>query len=96
VSEAAENLTRFLTQADGYNRKSPLVQRVEAEITAMATTIAREVVAENSDLADVIRRKTREALRSALNDDPFLNSTVTSAVAKALTSRALGRDDDET
>jgi hypothetical protein len=40
-TEAAESLTRFLTQADGYNRKSPLVQRVEAEITAMATTIAR-------------------------------------------------------
>jgi flagellar biosynthesis/type III secretory pathway protein FliH len=92
-TEAAESLTRFLTQPD-YRGKSPLMQRVEAEIAAMAKTIAQEVVAENPELAEMIRARTREAVGRALRDDPFLNSTVTSAVAKAITQRALDGEED--
>lgn len=55
----------------------------------MAKTIAGEVIAENPELADVIRRKTREAVAQALKDDAYLNSAVTAAVAKVITGRAL-------
>jgi hypothetical protein len=41
----------------------------------------------------VIRRKTREAVTQALKDDAYLNSAVTTAVAKVITWRAL--DDPE-
>lgn len=93
MSEQAENLTKFLVQADGYNRKSPLVQRVETEIMAMTTKIAAEIVAEHPTLAETIRTKTRDAINRALLDDSHLNRLVTEAVSKVITRRALDDDD---
>jgi len=91
-SEQAEQLSKFLTHSDGYGRKSPLVQRVETGISAMTAEIANEVIAENPELRDVIRRKTREVINRALNDDTYLNSTITKAIAEALTRHALDQD----
>jgi hypothetical protein len=92
--EAAEQLTKFLLDRPAYGSgKSPLQEYVETEIKAIAKKIAAEVVAENPSVAETIRGKTSHIIAKALADDSFLNSTVTQAVAKALTTRALGEDD---
>jgi hypothetical protein len=94
VSNAAESLTSFLTQPD-YRGKSPLVQRVEAGISALANTIADEVIGENPDLVDVLRSKARDAVRAVLKTDPLLDQIVTAAVAQALVKHALDQDDND-
>lgn len=93
--EQAEQLTRFLLERERYSNTSPLQQYVETEIKAMARKIAAEVVAENPGVADAVRRKASDVITRALAEDSFLNTTVTQAVAKALTDRALGKDDDD-
>jgi hypothetical protein len=96
--DPVEMLTRFLVQPDkygGYNAKSPLASRVETEIKRMTEIIALEVVAENGGLADAIRAKAREVVAQALHDDTYLNSVITSALAKVLTEIALDRQNEE-
>jgi len=90
--DASAQLTEFLVKADGYRGKSPLMQRVETEISAMARTIAAEVVAENPGLTDKIRERTRHVVAAALRDDAYLNGLITQAVAKVITERALQED----
>lgn len=94
TANAAESLTTFLTEQPYGSRKTVLVERVQKGITDLTDQIAGEVIAENPELAEVIRRKIHQAVKQALHDDAWLNSAVTSAVAKIITKTALERGDE--
>lgn len=81
---AARALTDHLLSRDRYGGKAVLEQRVEAEIQRMADTIAKEIVAENPELHDVISTRVRELIQKALVDDDLLSGAVVRAVAKSL------------
>jgi len=94
TTNAAESLTTFLTEQPYGSRKTVLVERVQKGITDLTDQIAAEVIAENPELAEVIRRKIQQAVKQALHDDAWLNSAVTSAVARVITKSALERGDE--
>jgi hypothetical protein len=99
MERQAESLAEFLTTPAPGNYsfgKSPLVLYVETAIKAMAADIAAEVIAENTELAAVIRRKARAVVAQALLEDTYLNQTITNALATALVKVALdGQEDDD-
>lgn len=94
---AAHKLAEFLTTVNprGYTNKTPLQERMETEITRMATEIAQEVIANSPQIREVLRGKVTAVIQRVLRDDTWLNSTVTDAVARAISKLALERQQDE-
>lgn len=82
--QAAQELTKYLLNRERYGGKSPLEERVQVEISAMAREIAADIVAENPQLREVIGRRVRDVVAQVLRDDAWLGDTVVQAVAKAL------------
>lgn len=95
--KAARQLAEFLTTVNprGYTNKTPLQERMETEITRMATEIAQEVIANSPQIREVLRGKVMAVIQRVLRDDTWLNSTVTDAVARAISKLALERQQDE-
>ena len=88
---AARGLTEFLVAKDQYRGSSShLEQRVQVEIKAMAQRIAADVVAENPELAGIIRTMAQQTVAAALRDDAWLSETVVTAVARAMQRHLTG------
>ena len=94
-SEAARELTKFLTERITYgDRTSPIEQRVRVGIEKLTREIADEIIMENPELQSAIRSRVHLVIQNALSDDAYLNGMVTKAISEALTRHALGKDDD--
>lgn len=93
--EIASDLARFLTTpvARGYglDKRSPLDEILNAQITQMTREIAAEVIAATPEIRDHVKRMVESTVKRALQNDSWLNQTVVGAVSKAITDLALER-----
>lgn len=92
--EIARNLAGFLTSPPRYGGKSPLEEMLQAQITQMTRQIAAEVIEAMPELRDHVRTMVEQTIRRGLTQDQWLNQTVVSAVAKAITDLSLERQRD--
>ena len=95
ATDMARALAEALLKKD-YSGGSVLSRKVDAKIEEFADEIALEVVRGNPEVEEIIRRKTRELVSAALSGDQELNRFVVRAVSRALSTRALGDEDQET
>lgn len=87
--QAARALTDFLTTKDRYQGTSPIERVVQRQISKMLYEMAAELVSATPGIGVALRQRVNLAVTRALQDDAWLTSQVTQAVAKVLTERAL-------
>lgn len=80
----ARTLTAFLVESPNHYSKSPVEERVRAEITRIANELAIEVINANEQVREVIRARVQSTIAAALRDDSYLSEVVVQAVARGL------------
>jgi hypothetical protein len=83
-SGMAEDLTRFLTDRDGYKRTSEIERYVQTRIRELAGDMADEVVQANPEIRAALDTMIRTAIRAALADNDQLQRIVAEKVAAAI------------